>query len=89
MKNKTAGDAWNEAILNVDSNLNDEDKQTLQMLSKMLGESDLEGQVSQIDITLNFLEKQIQNAEENKNKNEKLYKKLGTIMGLAIIIILI
>ena len=54
----------------------------------MLGETDLEGQISQIDITLSFLDKQIQEAETEKNKNEKLYKKLGTIMGLALVIIL-
>ncbi|MBR0351281.1 MAG: stage III sporulation protein AB [Clostridia bacterium] len=88
MKNKTAGEAWKESIESTNSNLNDDDKKTLQMLSKMLGEADLDGQVGQIDITLNFLEKQIQNAEEEKNKNAKLYSKLGTIIGLAIVIML-
>ena len=88
MKEKTAGMSWNEAISESSGNINEEDKQTLQMMAKMLGEADLDGQVGQIDITLNFLEKQIQNAEEEKNKNAKLYKKLGTIMGLALIIML-
>ena len=89
MYNKTAGDAWEKAIFETKNNLKQEDKKTLSMLSKMLGKSDLEGQVSQIDITLNFLEKQIKEAEVERNKNEKLYKKLGTIMGLALVIILI
>ena len=89
MKTKTAGESWSEAIIQSNNNLNIEDKETLKMLSKMLGEADLEGQISQIDITLGFLEKQIQQAEEEKSKNEKLYKKLGTITGLAIVIILI
>lgn len=89
MKDKTAGESWKNAIEESKNNLNDEDKKTLYMLSKMLGESDVEGQVSQIDITLEFLEKQIKQAEEEKNKNEKLYRKLGTIMGLAIVIVLI
>ena len=88
MENKTASIAWNEAVLEAPSNLNEDDKKTLQMLSKMLGEADLDGQVSQIDITLNFLDKQIKNAEEEKNKNAKLYTKLGTIMGLALVIML-
>lgn len=89
MNTKTASNAWKEAVTISENNLKDEDKQTLNMLSKMLGDSDLEGQVGQIDITINFLDKQIQQAEEEKNKNEKLYKKLGTIMGLAIAIILV
>ena len=39
--------------------------------------------------TEEFLEKQIKEAEEEKNKNEKLYSRLGTTIGLAIVIILI
>ncbi|MFR1441101.1 MAG: hypothetical protein ACLST0_02475 [Clostridia bacterium] len=45
--------------------------------------------MSQIDLTQNFLEKQIEEAKNEKDKNEKLYKKLGTIIGLAIVIVLI
>ena len=89
MKSKTASQSWLDAIEKSNNNLEKEDKEVLLMLSKMLGEADLEGQISQIDITLEFLEKQIEEAEFEKNKNEKLYKKLGTIMGLAIVIILV
>lgn len=89
MKNKIASKAWTEAVFKLENNLNKEDKNTLNMLSKMLGETDLDGQVSQIDITLHFLEKQIEEAEYEKSKNEKLYRKLGSVMGLAIVIILI
>ncbi len=89
MNYKTASEAWKEAIFGSENNLNKDDKNTLNVLSKMLGEADLEGQVSQIDITLNFLENQIQEAEIEKNKNETLYRKLGTVMGLALVIILI
>ena len=38
---------------------------------------------------MNFLDIQISYAEESKKKNEKMYRTLGTIFGLAIIIILI
>ena len=34
------------------------------------------------------LDKQIQEAEEENKRNEKLYKKLGTITGLALVIML-
>ena len=88
MKNTTANLAWEEAIDEVPSYLNDEDKHTLKMLSKLLGQTDVEGQTSQIDITQKFLEMQIKEAEEEKQRNEKLYSKLGTTIGLAIVIIL-
>ena len=88
MKNTTANIAWEEAIEEVTSNLNKEDKYTLKTLSKLLGQTDVEGQISQIDITQKFLEEQIKEASEQKQKNEKLYGKLGTTIGLAIVIIL-
>ena len=50
--------------------------------------TDAEGQLSQIEITESFLEEQIRQAQEEKNKNEKLYQKLGMTIGLAIVIIL-
>ena len=88
MESITANIAWNEAINDVDSNLNKEDKKVLENLSKLLGQTDVEGQISQIDITQKFLDNQIQEAIEEKQKNEKLYSKLGITIGLAIVVIL-
>ena len=89
MENKTATEAWNESIEEYKGNLTEEDKQVIKTLSKMLGTTDSEGQISQIEVTENFLDNQIKQAQEEKNKNEKLYKKLGSTIGLAIVIILI
>ena len=89
MQNFSAGEAWENAVQTSETNLTDEDKHVLLMLSKMLGQTDVEGQISQIEITENFLEKQIKEAQQEKDKNEKLYRKLGTTIGLAIVIILI
>lgn len=88
MKDKTANIAWEEAIDETITNLKNEDKQVLKTLSKLLGQTDVEGQTSQIEITENFLETQIKQAGEEKQKNEKLYSKLGTVIGLVIVIIL-
>ena len=52
------------------------------------GITDSDGQLSQIEVTENFLDEQIRQAQEEKNKNEKLYKKLGMSIGMAIVIIL-
>ncbi len=88
MKQENANMAWEEAIKESNTNLKDEDKHILNTLSKLLGQTDSEGQISQIEITQNFLEAQITEAREEKNKNEKLYSRLGTTVGLAIVIIL-
>lgn len=88
MKDKTANIAWEEALEEAQTNLKKEDKYVLKSLSKLLGRMDVEGQVSSIEITQKFLEEQIKEALEEKRKNEKLYSKLGTTIGLAIIIIL-
>ena len=88
MKEKTANIAWEEALEEAQTNLKKEDKYVLKSLSKLLGRTDIEGQVSSIEITQKFLEEQIKEALEEKRKNEKLYSKLGTTIGLAIIIIL-
>lgn len=84
----TANIAWEQAIEEVENNLTKEDKHVLKALSKLLGQTDVEGQVSQIEITQKFLEPQLKEAQEQKEKNEKLYSKLGTIIGLVIVIIL-
>lgn len=88
MQVTTAGMAWEEAIEESQSYLNKEDKQKLKTLSKLLGKTDTDGQISQIEITENFLQEQVKQATKEKEKNEKLYLKLGTIMGLAIVVIL-
>ena len=54
----------------------------------MLGQTDVEGQISEIEVTENFLNMQIEKAEEDKKKNQKLYKTLGVTIGLVFVIIL-
>ena len=87
-KTTNANIAWEEAIEESNTNLKKEDKKVIKTLSKMLGQTDVEGQISQIEITEEFLKKQIKDAIREKEKNEKLYTRLGSIVGLAIVIIL-
>lgn len=84
-----AGDAWNKAMDTDILNINLEDKKILKDLSKLLGKTDLNGQISQIEITSSFLDEQIKKAEKEREKNEGMYRKLGVIIGLGIIIILV
>ena len=60
----------------------------IKKLGNTLGKTDLEGQMSEIDQFKILLQMQIKKAEEGRKKNEKMYKSLGTIVGLAIVIIL-
>lgn len=89
MKEKSAGEAWEETVDKIETNLKEEDKSIIKKLGRMLGKTDLEGQVSEIKLVQEFLNTQIDLAEKEKQKNEKLYKTLGGIVGLAIVIILV
>lgn len=88
MKFYAAGDAWIKAINTDMLNINAEDKNILKSLGKLLGQTDIEGQISQIELTSTFLEEQIIKAEKEREKNEKLYRTLGTVIGMTIVIIL-
>lgn len=88
MENENISTAWENAIEESATNLKKEDKEILKGLGKLLGRTDVEGQMGQIETTESLLENQIKEALEEKLKNEKLYSRLGTTIGLAIVILL-
>lgn len=85
-----AYEAWTKAVKeNISrTNLNSEDEGIIISFGKMLGSSDLEGQVKNIRLTVNQLKIQEQKAEDLKDKNESMFKNLGVLGGLAIIVLL-
>ena len=89
MKNESASVAWCESIEESNNNMNKEDKEVLKGLSKLLGKTDIEGQLNEIKLVNNFLDTQIKTAEDEKNKNEKMYRTLGIVAGMTITILLI
>lgn len=89
MKKNTAKEAWERAVKDSDLNILKEDKEILANLGKLLGRTNLEGQVSQIEQTSEFMEYQIKKAETERTKNEKLFKTLGMLVGAGLIILLI
>ena len=89
MKYISAGDAWIESLDNSTTNMNKEDIEILKGLSNLMGVVNVEGQVSQIKLIDTFLDEQIENAQKEKEKNSKMYKTLGIIVGLAVVIVAI
>ena len=68
--------AWEEAINELSTNLTQKDKDILKDLGKLLGQTDIDGQISQIKLVSNFLDIQIEEANKEKMKNQKLYRTL-------------
>lgn len=81
-------DVWENCIQDADISIKQEDKDILKKLGKLLGQTDVEGQISEIEVTQSFLDTQIEKAEEEKKKNQKMYKTLGIVTGLVFVIIL-
>lgn len=81
-------EVWKNCIQEADISINQEDKDILKKLGKLLGQTDVDGQISEIEVTENFLNIQIEKAEEEKKKNQKIYKTLGITVGLIFVIIL-
>ncbi len=89
METYSAKEAWNKSLEEAKTDLTKEDIETLKNLGKILGETDVEGQINQIELTETLLKNQIKEALEEKVKNSKMYRTLGVTVGLAISIILI
>lgn len=89
MNTENAGKAWEDALEESNTNMTKEDIEVLKNLSNLLGKVDIEGQVNEVELVENFLDTQIELAEEEKQKYVKMYKTLGITIGLAVVIILI
>lgn len=88
MKQCSVGKAWELALETENSYILKEDKEILKTWGRMLGKTDIAGQVQQIEQTAEFLNYQIEKAETACHKNEKLYRTLGVVIGAAFVILL-
>lgn len=80
---------WEESIDSAELMLKKEDKDIIKGFGKLLGKTDKLGQISEIELVCSLLDKQIGQASIEREKNERLYKKMGLIFGLGLVIILI
>lgn len=83
-----AGEAWENTIEECYVFTN-EDKEALKSLGKLLGSTDMNGQLNQISLVNCFLDEQIKEANKLKDKNTTLYRKLGVIIGIGITIVFV
>ncbi len=70
-------------------NLTDTDIEILKGLSVSLGQIDLDSQMKNIRLVIHTLNSQLEQAEEEKSKNFKLYRNMGILTGLVLMIVLI
>ncbi len=89
METLNAGHAWEKAVDEGSNNFTNEDITIIKGLSKLLGKTDLEGQLMQIELTIKLIDEQLIEATNLQTKNTKLYKTLGATIGLALMIIFI
>ena len=69
--------------------MNDEDIEALRGLAVSLGQVDLESQLKNIRLIIKTLMSQLEVAKKEKDKNFKLCRNMGVMVGVLLIIILI
>jgi stage III sporulation protein AB len=87
----SASEAWGQAVDQCicRTALNKEDEEILLAFGRMLGSTDLDGQIKNIRLTIGQLKLQEDKAEESRRKNENMYKSLGVLGGIAVVIVLL
>jgi len=88
IKKQGTENAWKNSIRSLDTSLNKEDKEALKEFGTLLGKTNKEGQINQIKYILDLLNIQIEKAKNEREKNETIYKKLGLILGIGLVIII-
>ena len=87
---ESAGDIWEKTITSLADSLffNTKDLEHIGAFGESLGHLDRNSQVKDIDLTEKFIVEEILKAQEGFSKNSKLYKSLGFLGGVFIVIVL-
>lgn len=82
---------WDEQLsqLQNKATLKEEEVLILQQFGKNIGNHTIEQQQKQIKLTIYYLQKQLDEAVEHKNKYDKTIKTISFLIGLFIVLILI
>ncbi|PKM50047.1 MAG: hypothetical protein CVV02_13065 [Firmicutes bacterium HGW-Firmicutes-7] len=89
--NKTMSSLDEKVIkkLLIDSCLNEKDRKTIISFIKNLGLLDKESQMNNLELHINYIQQEIDAAKKDEEKNNKLFKTLGILSGIFIIVIFI
>ena len=90
-KNVSAGHVFRNVVdeEKIFLELKDKDIEILKGLSVSLGQTDLENQIKNIRLVQQMLMTQLKDATEEKNRSYKMYRNMGVLTGLILIILLI
>ena len=80
---------WNDMLKDYSKVLTKTDIDLLSNFGKILGTSDLNGEISNIDMHINLINAQILHSQKCIESKSKVYRTLGLSSGLAVAIILI
>jgi len=88
-KGETAYQLW---LSSIDDNkksafLKEEDWEVVSAFGKTLGYLDKQMQVDSIQFTMEYLDAQISQLQENNNKTQKMYRSLGVIGGVLLLVV--
>lgn len=82
---------WKEWIASIPKNMGllPSDTKALTEFGSELGMTDVDGQLSHIDLYISVFEKNLASARENLNQKSKLYKSLGFFLGTSIALMIV
>jgi len=89
-RDMSSEEAWHEAVTkNIKkTSLREEDLQILLCLGNSLGTSDYEGQIKNIGFIIKQVDGQVAKADAECSKYQAMYRKLGILSGIAVVIML-
>ncbi|WP_227765977.1 stage III sporulation protein SpoIIIAB [Zhaonella formicivorans] len=87
----TAGEAWQKAVDDVKklTCLDEEDLGILREFGVGLGGSEKSEQIKNLELTKELLKQQEWKAEQRRQQNERMWRTMGFLAGLAIVLIMI
>lgn len=87
MTNMAFPNAWEKSIIDWNSSISSDDKDLLKSMSGILGASDSTGQIMALEHIEHRFKISLQSAIEVYNKKGKLFRSLGILIGLAVLVI--
>jgi stage III sporulation protein AB len=81
-------ESWRQAVRESAKSLGDEESEILAALADVLGCADLESQLAAIAYTRELLQEKLEQARTKEKTYGKLYRTLGVLAGLAIVIVI-